>query len=369
MKIGLVGLPQVGKTTIFNLLTHGHADTSTWGGRGEAHLGLTRVHDARLDKLAEIFRPKKVTPTTIEYIDVPGMARGNGKAALAGQARGSSSSLNSLKNVDALAHIVRAFEDDSILHSEGTVDPARDIGLFELEMIFSDLGIVEKRLDRLTKDLRKMKSSELEFEHEMLSRFRIALEQEQPLRELTLSAAEDKVARGFTFLSAKPLLVVMNLDDRDSSKIDGVVEEFQLGKQASKAKIRVCAVCGKIESEIETLTEEDASMFMEDLGITRGGPERLVSESYCLLGLASFYTTEGSELRAWPFPQGTTALAAAGMIHTDIAKGFIKAEVVTYSDILTFHTFQTARSKGALRLEGKEYLVQDGDVILFRFNV
>jgi len=369
VKIGLVGLPQVGKTTIFNLLTHGHADTSAWGSRGEAHVGLTRVPDSRLDKLAEIFQPKKVTRSTIEYVDVPGMARGDGKAAFEGQGSDISVSLNSLKNADALAHVVRAFEDDSVPHSEGAIEPARDVELFELEMIFSDLAIVEKRMERLSRDLQKMKSPELQFEQEMLRRFRAALEQERPLRELTMTNAEDKVARGFTFLSAKPLLVVMNLDDRDSAKIRRVVEEFNLEKQASKERIRICAVCGKIESEIAALPEEDAQMFMEDLDLSAGGLERIISESYSLLGLSSFYTTEGSELRSWPFPEGTTALEAAGMIHTDMAKGFIKAEVVPFAEILTLRTFRAARSKGALRLEGREYRVQDGDVILFRFNL
>jgi ribosome-binding ATPase YchF (GTP1/OBG family) len=224
-------------------------------------------------------------------------------------------------------------------------------------------------LERLARDLKKMKSPELQFEFEMLGRFRGALEQEQPLRELTLTDAEQKVARGFTFLSAKPMLVIMNLDDRDAAKIPRVEEGFALKEQVSKQETRICAVCGKIESEIASLPKEDAQMFMDDLGLTRSGLERIIKESYSLLGLASFYTTEGSELRAWPFPAGTTALTAAGMIHTDMAKGFIKAEVVPYADILTLRSFQAARSKGALRLEGKEYAVQDGDVILFRFNL
>ena len=226
MKIGLVGLPQVGKTTVFNLLTHGHAETSTWGSRGEANLGLTRVPDPRLDKLAEIFQPKKVTRTTIEYVDIPGITRGEEKAPLDGHEPVPAATLNSLKNVDALAHIVRAFEDDTIPHSEGAVEPARDIELFELEMICSDLAVVERRLARLTKDLKKMKNAELEFEYEMLNRFRMALEQERPLRDLSLSDGENKVARGFTFLSAKPLLVVMNLDDKDSTKVRDVVADL-----------------------------------------------------------------------------------------------------------------------------------------------
>jgi GTP-binding protein YchF len=330
---------------------------------------LCRVPDRRLEKLVDIFQPKKVTEATIEYIDVPGMARGEGRAVLEGQGRDLSDSLNSLRNADALVHVVRAFEDDAVPHSEGAVDPLRDIALFELEMIFSDLAIVEKRLARLTRDLKKMKSPEMQFEFEMLERFRNSLETEKPLRELTLTNAEQKVARGFTFLSAKPLLLVLNLNDQDTVKIPRIVEEFDLRDRASQLHTRLCGVCGKIESELAALPEEDAQMFGEDLGLSSGALERILAESYQLLGLATFYTTESSELRAWSFPEGATAWAAAGMIHTDMAKGFIKAEVVSYQEMLTVGSFQAARSKGSLRLEGKDYIVQDGDVILFRFNL
>lgn len=369
MKIGIVGLPQVGKTTIFKLLTQGRVDTSSWGSGREAHIGIAQVPDSRLDRLAEIVHPKKVTYANIEYVDLPGLSRGEGKAALEGQTREMATYLNSLKNVDTLLHVVRAFDDPNIAHAEGSVDPLRDIELFEIEMIFSDLAIVEKRLERLDKDLKKMKSPELEMENEILRRFKKALEAEQPLRDLELTLEEEKRIKGFTFLSAKPLLLVMNVSDQDAAKIENVVGEFGLRKQAEKRNVRITAVCGKIESEIAALAPEDAQLFMEDLGLTGKALDRIIQNSYALLGVFSFYTAVEPEVRAWTIPHNTTAVQAAGVIHTDFEKGFIKAEVISFEDMIELGSFQAAKSKGVLRLEGKEYRVQEGDVILFRFNL
>jgi GTP-binding protein YchF len=369
MKVGIVGMPQVGKTAIFRLLTQGRVDTSSWGSAREAHIGIAHVPDARLDRLTEIVKPKKTTYATVEYVDLPGLSRGEGKAALQGQAKEMSTYLNSLKNIDTLLHVVRAFEDPNLPHVEGTVDPLRDIGLFELEMIFSDLAIVEKRLERLSKDLKKAKSSELEMENAVLLRFKAALEAEQPLRELELTPEEDKRVRGFTFLSAKPILLVINVGDQDASKISNIVEAFGLATQASRRNVAITAVCGKIESEIAALPPEDARMFMDDLGISGSALDRIIQNSYNLLGVFSFYTAGEPEVRAWTIPRNTTAMQAAGAIHTDIEKGFIKAEVVSFEDMVVLGTFQAAKSKGVLRLEGREYKVQEGDVILFRFNL
>ncbi len=370
MRVGIVGLPLVGKTTIFNLLTRGDVDTSSWGGgRGEAHIGVAQVPDDRLERLAEIFKPKKVAHATIEYVDLPGLARGEGKAALAGQAQDMTSYLNNLKNVDALVHVVRAFEDANVLHSEGTVDPRRDVGLFELEMMFSDLAIVERRLERLAKDLKKIRSADLELENAALERLKAALEREQPLREIELTPEETKRIKGFTFLSAKPLLLVLNLGDADAGKIGKVVEEFGLQKQGSARGVGITAVCGKIEAEIAALPPEEARPFMEDLGLAASGLARIIHESYSLLGLISFYTAGDPEVRAWTIPKGTAAQQAAGVIHTDFERGFIKAEVVSYEDMVELGSFQAARGKGVLRLEGKDYVVREGDVILFRFNL
>ncbi len=367
MRVGIVGLPLVGKSTIFNLLTHGHVDTSSWGGgKGEAHIGVAQVPDPRLDRLADIFHPKKVTNATVEYVDLPGLERGESKSA---DSREMSAYLNSLKNVDALMHVVRAFEDENIPHPEGGVDPARDIGLFELEMVFSDLAVIEKRLERLSKDLRKGKTAELELENSVLQRFKVALEQELPLRELVLTEEEQKRVRGFTFLSAKPMLVVLNLGDQDVAKIAHAPTEFGLGGRSAKKGVAVTAVCGKIEAEIASLPDADAKLFMEDLGLAASGLARIIQESYALLGLFSFYTAGDPEARAWTIPRNTTAQQAAGVIHSDFERGFIKAEVVAYDDMIQLGSFQAARSKGMLRLEGKDYLVKEGDVILFRFNV
>jgi ribosome-binding ATPase len=369
MKIGIVGLPQVGKTTIFKLLTQGRVDTSSWGSGREAHIGIAQVPDSHVDRLAEIVHPQKITYASVEYVDLPGLSRGEGKAALEGNAKEMSTYLNSLKNVDTLLHVVRGFDDPSIPHVEGSVDPLRDIELFEIEMMFSDLAVVEKRLERLDKDLKKTKSAELEMENEVLRRFKAALESEQPLRELELSPEEGKRIKGFTFLSAKPILLVVNVGDGDAAKIEHVVEEFGLQKQAGKRNVRITAVCGKIESEIAALAPEDARMFMEDLGLTGKALDRIIQNSYALLGVFSFYTAGEPEVRAWTIPLDTTAVQAAGVIHTDIEKGFIKAEVVSFEEMVKLGSFQAAKSKGVLRLEGKDYRVQEGDVILFRFNL
>ncbi len=369
MKIGIVGLPGVGKTTIFSLLTEGRVDASSWGKSREAHVGVAPVPDSRVDRLAEVVHPKKTTYATVEYVDLPGLSRGEGKAALEGQAKDMTGYLSSLKNVDALLHVVRAFDDPNLPHIEGSVDPVRDIALFELEMIFSDLAIVEKRLERLAKDLKKTKSAELETENHVLLRFKAALEAEQPLRNVDLSLEEEKRIRGFTFLSAKPVLLAINVGDQDARKIERVVDEFGLHKQASMRNVGITAVCGKIESEIAALPPEDARMFMEDLGLTGKAIDRIIQKSYDLLGVFSFYTAGEPEVRAWTIPRNTTAMQAAGAIHTDIEKGFIKAEVVSFDDMVELGSFQAAKSKGVLRLEGKEYRVQEGDVILFRFNV
>ena len=369
MKVGIVGLPRVGKTTIFNLLTQGRADASTWGNSREAHIGIARVPDPRIDRLTEIVKPKKTTYATVEYVDLPGLARGEGKAALEGQPKDMLSYLNSLKNVDTLLHVVRGFADPGLPHVEGTVDPLRDIGLFELELIFSDLAIVEKRLERLSKDLKKIKSIDLEAENELLLRFKTALESEQPLREIPLTQDEAKRVRGFTFLTAKPMLLAINLGDGDAAKIDTVVEAFKLERQAGMTNVGIVAVCGKIESEIATLPQEEAAEFMVDFNLPGNALDRIINKSYDLLGVFSFYTAGEPEVRAWTIPRGTAAAQAAGVIHSDIEKGFIKAEVVSYDDMIELGTFAVAKSRGVLRLEGKEYSVRDGDVILFRFNV
>jgi len=363
VRVGIVGLPQVGKTTIFNLLTKGEVSTSSWGaGRGEAHIGVAQVPDPHVEQLATIFKPEKITFATVDYLDLPGLARGEHTRDMSGY-------LASLKNVDALLHVVRAFENESVPHTEGSVDPRRDIDVFELEMILSDLAAVEKRLERLSKDLKKVKSSELELENSVLERFKAALESEQPLRGIGLTPEEEKRIKGFTFLSAKPILLVLNLGDQDAPKIPCVVQEYGMEGYAARPRVGITAVCGKIEAEIASLPAQDAQLFMEDLGFSASGLDRIIHESYSLLGLISFYTGGDPEVRAWTISRGANAQQAAGVIHTDMEKGFIKAEVIPFSDLMTLGSFQAAKIKGVLRLEGKDYIVQEGDVILFRFNV
>jgi hypothetical protein len=369
MRVGIVGLPLVGKTTIFNLLTHGHVETSAWGVRSEAHIGAARIPDPKLDRLGEVFKPERITHATVEYVDLPGLARGEGKAALEGQPREMGAYLTNLKNVDALLHVVRAFDDAAVPHSEGSIDPARDMAIFELEMMFSDLAIVEKRLERLGKDLKKARSAELEMENIVLGRFKTSLEGEKPLRELELTPEEGKRVRGFTFLSAKPVLRVINLGDSDVANIPHVVGHYELARFVSEHRSAVTAVCGKIEAEIASLPDDDAEAFMADLGLSESGLTRIIHESYALLGLISYYTVGEPEARAWSIPRNTTALQAAGSIHTDFERGFIKAEVVPYEQMVESGSYPAARSRGVLRLEGKDYVVQEGDVILFRFNV
>lgn len=369
MKVGIVGLPQVGKTTIFSLLTEGRVDTSSWGNARDAHIGIAYVPDPKLDRLAEVVQPEKTTYATVEYIDLPGLAAGEERSATQGQSRDMSTYLNNLKNVDALLHVVRGFDDPNLPHIEGSVDPQRDIGLFELELIFSDLTIIEKRLERLVKDLKKMKSPELEQENELLLRFKAALEQEQPLREIELTAEEKKRVRGFTFLSAKPMLLVINVGDGDAAKIDSVVDSFGLQKHANAPNIGITAVCGKIESEIASLDAEEAAIFMEDFHLPGNALDRIINNSYDLLGVFSFYTAGEPEARAWTIPRGATAAQSAGVIHSDIEKGFIKAEVISYDDMVKLGSFPAAKNKGVLRLEGRDYKVREGDVILFRFNI
>jgi hypothetical protein len=357
----------VGKSTIFNLLTHGHVETSSWGhARGEAHIGIARVPDPRLDRLAAITRPRKVTHATVEYVDLPGLAKGEGRTI---GAREMGSYLASLKNVDALAHVVRAFEDVNVPHPEGTVDPGRDISLFELEMIFSDLAIVENRLERLARDLKKARSQELELEHAMLERAKAFLDLETPLRDIQMTEDERRRIRGFTFLSAKPMLLILNLDDRDTAKISRPAEAFGLEKHAGRGQVGLTAVCGKIESELAALPEEEAAPFLADFGLAEGGAARIIHESYSMLGLTTFYTISEPEAHAWAVGRDATALQAAGVIHSDFERGFIKAEVVSYEDMVRLGSFQAARNGGVLHLEGKDYPVRDGDVILFRFNV
>jgi GTP-binding protein YchF len=357
LKIGIVGLSQTGKTTLFEILTRTHGGKSP--GKPEAHVGVVHVPDARLDRLAEMYHPVKTVYATVEYVDTPGsvveLARSGTQAA-------------ALREMQALAHVVRAFENPAVPHEGGTVDPKRDIENVELELILSDLGVVEKRLDRVEKDLKKQKNPNLEKEHAALLTARQTLEKQQPLREQKFSLEEERILRGFTFFSLKPMLYVLNLSEKDAGRT-GAAEDF--AREAGlrqRAKTAATAISGKVEAELAELSDKEASEFLAGYGLQESAVTRLVRSSYRLLGLISFFTVGEDECRAWTLREGATALWAAGEIHSDIEKGFIRAEVVRYEDLMAAGSLAEARSRGTLRLEGKEYVVRDGEIVHFRHS-
>jgi GTP-binding protein YchF len=356
MQTGIIGLPQVGKTSLFRILTRAAA-TSGRSVPGQAHVGIARVPDRRVAKLAEVFQPKKITYATIEYVDIGGLQKDREK---------NSASLVPLREADALAHVVRLFENPAVPHEAGSLDALRDIGNVDLELILNDLEQCSKRIERLEKDLKKKKDTQQEAELNLLNRCRAALEGERPLRELEFKPEEAKMLTGFMFLTRKPMLYVLNLGDEEAPEIDRVVEKYRLEELAGKPQTAVVPFCGKIEAELAELDDAEAAEMMKAYGLKESGRDRLIQASYRLLGLISFLTCGEPECRAWTIERGMTAQKAAGAIHSDIEKNFIKADVVNWEDLLQAGSFAAAREKAQVRLEGKEYIVQDGDVILFR---
>jgi len=358
MKAGIIGLSGVGKSALFQLLTGAPAPAP--GGRPEPRLGIARVPDARLERLAEIFKPKKKTPATVEYVDVPGVAKGEGAALV---------DLPALRGVDALIHVVRAFESDLVPHPDGKVDPLRDAKMLDLELILADLGAVEKRLERLEANIKKANRPDDVAERAIFFKMKEALEAEHPLRELTLPDDERRRLRSYSFLSEKPLLAVVNLGEERIRDAGGALQALGLTDWAARPGVALCPISATIEAELVELGAADAAAFMEDLGLHEPGLDRVIRTSYALLGLISFLTAGDDECRAWTIERGTRAQKAAGTIHSDIERGFIRAEVVTFDDLVAAGSFPVCRDRGTLRLEGKEYVVQDGDVVHFRFNV
>jgi GTP-binding protein YchF len=359
LRAGLIGFPSSGKTALFQLMTSAR-EAPRAGGRQDANVGVSRVPDPRLDRLTDLFHPRKHTPATVEFADLGGAAAAKtGAAALLDVAP--------FRNADALLHVVRMFRDPSIAHASGSVDPARDVRQMEEEIILADLGVVERRLERLERDLKKAPgNAELQREHEILTICRARLEEGTPLRQLDLPADDARRLRGFQFLSAKPLLIVLNLDEADLASADRAVELAGIAAHLQGRQTRAVPSCAKIELEIAQLDSADAAAFRADLGLHESGLDRVIRASYELLGYISFFTVGEDENRAWSIPRGTNAQHAGGEIHTDIQRGFIRAEVVRYEHLLARGTLAACRDHGEHRLEGKDYVVLDGDVINFR---
>ena len=366
MQIAIVGLAGSGKTTVFNTLTRGHAETGGFGGM-ELHVGVVKVPDERLDRLAEIFKPKKIVHADVTYVDLP--APPASSEGHVGTEDLPAEHLARLRDSDALLHVVRAFEDPSNPHPDGSVDPARDVDRLDTEFILADLALVERRLERLATSGRHGTPAERESnerEEAILVRLNAALVAGSPIRDVVLEPEEEKAIRGFRFLTQKPVLILLNVGEADLPTAPAAVE--RLAASYDHRNALVDALSAKIEMELGELEPDEAAVFMEELGIAESGLDRVIALSYRLLGLVSFLTAGPDEVRAWPIHDGSNAVDAAGAIHTDLAKGFIRAETVAYEDLLALGSMAEARKAGRLRSEGKTYRVRDGDVIEILFS-
>jgi GTP-binding protein YchF len=359
MKSGIIGLPQVGKTSLFKILTKAQVEERGHNPR-EAHLGVAKVPDDRLDRLSAIYNPKKLVHATVEYSDV---------AAIGQEALKESAYANSLRTVDALIHVLRAFDEPSIPHV-GEIDPLRDAKNVDFDLVVNDLGQIEKRLERLEKDLKKMKTAELEREFDLLQRAKAHLEAEHPLREMEMSAEDKKRIRGFMFLSQKPILYVLNVNESTTlgGDLEKAPQKYKMTEYGSRPNAGVTAICGKVEAELAEMGDEEAAEFLSSYGLKESGLVRLIRKSYELLGLISFFTVGEDECRAWTIERGSRAQVAAGAIHSDLEKHFIRAETIHWDQLLDAGSEANARSRGTLRLEGKDYIVKDGDVMHIRHS-
>src|SRR6202051_2504217 len=377
MKTGIIGLPHVGKTSLFGILTKLHLSEQQYSNPREAHIGVAKVPDERLDKLAALYHPKKLTHASVEYVDV---------GAIGQDALKETAYIGHLRQVDALIHVLRAFENDAIPHV-GSLDPLRDIKNVDFDLMVSDLGQIEKRLERLEKDLKKMKTPELEKENELLIKAKAFLETEKPLREMEMSPEDKKRFRGFMFLSEKPMLYVLNIGESTElgKDLEAAVAKYGLthlvsegggtGVPARSAEQRsanrnvgATAICGKVEAELAEMSDADAAEFLSSYGLQESGLTRLIRTTYALLGLISFFTAGEDECRAWQIPANTRAQEGAGAIHSDLEKHFIRAETIRWDQLLEAGSEANARARGTLRLEGKDYIVQDGDVMHIRHS-
>ena len=364
LKCGIVGLPLSGKSTVFNVITRAGAEVKPYAsGKTEPNRALVNVPDERFDRLVEIFKPKSEKPADVEFVDLAGLSRDAGKGAGLGN-----SFLSFVSESEALLHVVRVFANSSVPHPENSIDPLRDWHIVEAELIYRDLGVISNRLARLDEKKAKKKLTPQESaELDLLKELEAHLLDEKPLREFPLTDEQKRALSGFAFLTLKPELVVLNLDDTQTGDVP---ELAGLEAEMQAKNLKSVRVYGATEMELEQLDPEDRKEFMKDLAITEPGRDRLIHEAYKLLGLISFFTSGTDEVRAWTLREGSTAVDAAGTIHSDLARGFIRAQVVAYEDFIANNaSIAACRDKGVLRLEGKEYIVKDGDMIEIRFNV
>lgn len=346
-----------GKTSLFTILTGVTQETRM--GSTAVRTGIAKVPDPRVDALAELYQPPKITYATVEYVDTPSVSKENLRDP---------SYLASLRVADAFAHVLRVFQDETVPHEHGSVDPARDFEDVETELILSDLVVVEKRLDRVDRDRKKTRNPDLDKEYELLVRCKEALEANTPLRNLEFESEDEKRIRGFQFLSQKPMLVVLNLGEEDAARLHEVEDKYRSELLAGKPNTAVSAVCGKIEAELAELPPADAREYLASYGLSESGLQRIIAATYRLLGTMSFLTAGDTEVRAWTIPIDSTAVKAAGAIHSDFEKKFIRAEVVNWKNLIDLGGYPGVREKGLLRLEGKEYVVKDGDVLVIRHS-
>ena len=364
MKLGMVGLPNVGKSTLFNALTNAGAESANYPFCTiEKNVGIVSVPDERLDKLAEMYEPDKFTPATLEFVDIAGLVKGASK----GEGLGNKF-LADIREVHAIVHVVRCFEDPNIIHVDGSIDPLRDIETINLELIFSDIEIVERRIDRAKKAVKGDKKylAEIDF----LERLKEHLENGKSARGFDFTDDERELIKSTPLLSAKPVIYAANLSEDDFvNNIDSNENYKKVCALAAEENSAVLPICAQIEAEISDMSDEDKAMFLSELGLEISGLNRIIKEGYSLLGLISFLTAGKPEVRAWTIKKGTKAPQAAGKIHTDFEKGFIRAEVTSFDDLMACGSMVAAKEKGLVRLEGKDYVMQDGDIVLFRFNV
>ncbi len=363
MKMGIVGLPNVGKSTLFNAITKAGAECANYPFCTiEPNVGVVAVPDERLEKLADIYNPQKVTPAVIEFVDIAGLVKG----ASHGEGLGNKF-LSHIREVDSIIEVVRCFEDSNIVHVDGSINPIRDIETINLELIFADMETIEKRLDNAKKKLKADKKYQEEID--VLEKVKQALEQGKPARSVLLNDEQKEILKDSFLLTMKPILYVANISEKELSTVDQNENVQKVKEYAKQENAEVIPLCVKIEEELASLEKQEQKEMLEALGLEESGLDKVIKASYDLLGLMSFLTAGEPEVRAWTIKKGTKAPEAAGKIHTDIQRGFIRAEIVSYNDLIKEGSMNAVKEKGLMRLEGKDYIMQDGDVVLFRFNV